>query len=84
MRKFVYLIINRRKELKKNGKDGIYYLIIVTIAWIIAWIVGMFENVWLGIIGLVTIVGLGLLFIKALTDRLASKKDDKYSRDVKK
>jgi len=38
----------------------------------------------LGIIGLVTIVGLGLLFIKALTDRLASKEDDKYSRDVKK
>jgi len=58
-------------------------LIIVTIAWIIAWIIGMFENVWLGIIGLATIVGLGLLFIKALTDRLASKKDDKYSRDVK-
>jgi hypothetical protein len=52
-------------------------LIIVTIAWIIAWIVGMFEN-------MVTIIGLGLLFIKALTDRLVSKKDDKYSRDVKK
>jgi hypothetical protein len=59
-------------------------LIIVTIAWIIAWIVGMFENIWLGIIGLVTIIGLGLLFIKALTDRMVSKKDDKYSRDVKK
>ncbi len=59
-------------------------LIVVTIAWIIAWIIGMFENVWLGIIGLVTIVGLGLLFIKALTDRLASNKDDKYSRNVEK
>ena len=65
-------------------KTGYIILIIVTIAWIIAWIVGMFENIWLGIIGLVTIVGLGLLFIKALTDRLASKKDDKYSKDVKK
>ena len=65
-------------------KMGYIILIIVTIAWIIAWIVGMFENGWLGIIGLVTIVGLGLLFIKALTDRLASKKDDKYPRDVKK
>ncbi len=65
-------------------KMGYIILIIVTIAWIIAWIVGMFENVWLGIIGLVTIIGLGLLFIKALTDRLASKKDDKYSRDVEK
>ena len=65
-------------------KTGYIILTIVTIVWIIAWIIGMFENVWLGIIGLVTIVGFGLLFIKALTDRLASKKDDKYSRDVKK
>jgi len=65
-------------------KTGYIILIIVTIAWIIAWIIGMFENVWLGIIGLVTIIGFGLLFIKALTDRLVSKKDDKYSRDVKK
>ena len=65
-------------------KTGYIILMIVTIAWIIAWIVGMFENIWLGIIGLVTIVGLGLLFIKALTDRLASKKDDKYLKDVKK
>jgi hypothetical protein len=65
-------------------KMGYIILILVTIAWIIAWIVGMFENVWLGIIGLVTIIGLGLLFVKALTDRWASKKDDKYSRDVEK
>ena len=65
-------------------KTAYIILIIVTIAWIIAWIIGMFENVWLGIIGLATIVGLGLLFIKALTDRLASKKDDKYSKDVEK
>jgi len=65
-------------------KTAYIILIIVTIAWIIAWIVGMFENIWLGIIGLATIVGLGLLFIKAFFDRLASKKDDKYSRDIKK
>jgi c-di-AMP phosphodiesterase-like protein len=65
-------------------KTAYIILIIVTIAWIIAWVIGIFENVWLGIIGLVTIVGLGLLFVKALTDRLASKKDDKYSKDVEK
>jgi hypothetical protein len=65
-------------------KLGYIILMIVTVAWIIAWIVGMFENIWLGVIGLATIVGLGLLFIKALTDRLASKKDDKYSKEVKK
>lgn len=65
-------------------KTAYIILIIVAVAWIIAWIIGMFENVWLGIIGLVTIIGLGLLFIKALTDRLASKEDDKYSREVEK
>jgi len=65
-------------------KTGYIILIIVAIAWIIAWIVGMFENIWLGIIGLAAIVGFGLLFIKALTDRLTSKKGDKYSRDVRK
>jgi len=65
-------------------KTGYIILILVTIAWIIAWIVGMFENIWIGIIGLLTIIGLGFLFIKALTDRLTSKKDDKYSREVKK
>jgi len=65
-------------------KTAYIILIIVTIAWIIAWVIGIFENVWLGIIGLVTIVGLGLLFIKALTDRLASKKDDRYSKNVEK
>jgi len=65
-------------------KTGYVILILVIIAWIIAWIVGMFENIWIGIIGLLTIIGLGSLFVKALTDRLTSEKDDKYSRDVKK
>ena len=65
-------------------KVGYIILIMAVIAWIIVWIVGMFENIWIGIIGLVTIIGLGFLFIKVLTDRIESKKDDKYSRDVKK
>ena len=65
-------------------KVGYTILIIVAITWMIAMIIGMFENLWIGIIGLITIIGLGFLFIKALTDRLASKKDDKYSKEVKK
>jgi len=65
-------------------KTGYIILIIVAIAWIIAMITGMFENLWIGIIGLITIIGLGFLFIKALADRLASKKDDKYSKEIKK
>ena len=65
-------------------KVGYTILIIVAITWMIAMIIGMFENLWIGIIGLITIIGLGFLFIKALADRLASKKDDKYSKEIKK
>ena len=65
-------------------KTAYIILIIVTITWIIAWIIGMFENVWIGSIGLVALVGLGLLFIKALSDRMKSSKNDKYSKDVEK
>jgi len=65
-------------------KVGYTILIIVAITWMIAMIIGMFENLWIGIIGLLTIIGLGFLFIKALTDRLASKEDDKYSKEIKK
>ena len=65
-------------------KAGYIILIIVAIVWIIAGIAGMFGNVWIGIIGLITLVGLGLLFIKALSDRMKSSKDDHYSRDIEK
>lgn len=63
-------------------KTAYIILLIAVIVWIIAWMVGLFQNTWLGIIGLVTMVGLGLLFIKALSDRLKSSKDDHYSRDI--
>jgi len=65
-------------------KTAYIILLVVAIGWIIAWIVGMFQNVWIGSIGLVTLVGFGLLFIKALSDRMKSSKDDKYSKNVKK
>jgi len=65
-------------------KAGYFILIVVAIAWIIAWVIGMFQNIWIGIIGLVMLIGFGLLFIKALSDRIKSNKDDRYSRDVEK
>lgn len=61
--------------------------IILTIAamgWLVAMIVGMIATFPLGIIGLVVILAFGLLFVKALKERLASRKDDRYSRDVEK
>ena len=39
-------------------KAGYCILILATIAWIIAGICGMFQNVWIGIIGLATMIGL--------------------------
>ena len=65
-------------------KTAYFILIMVAVAWMIAWIIGMFQNMWIGIIGIAMLLGLGLLFIKALKDRMKSQKDDRYARDVKK
>jgi len=65
-------------------KIGYIILIIVTIAWIIAWIIGIFQNTWIGSIGLLMLIGLGLLFIKALRDRMKSYKNDRYSKNIEK
>ena len=64
-------------------KTAYIILLILVAIWIIVWIIGMFQNVWIGIAGLVVLVGFGLLFIKALIDRMKSSKNDKYSKDVK-
>ena len=66
--------------------EKIAYIIltIVAIGWLIAMIVGMVAAFPVGIIGLVVIFGFGLLFVKALKERLASSKDDRYSKDVEK
>jgi len=59
-------------------------LIIVVIGWLIAMLVGMIAAFPIGLIGLVVIVGFGLLFVKALKERLANSKEDRYSKDVEK
>lgn len=46
--------------------------------------IGMFQNMWIGIIGLAMLIGFGLLFIKALAYRIKSNKDNRYSRNVEK
>ena len=35
-----------------------------------------------GLLGLLAIIGFGFLFVKALSDRLSSKEDDHYSKNV--
>lgn len=66
--------------------EKIAYIIlaIVAIAWLVAMIVGMIAAFPAGIIGLVVILAFGLLFAKALKERLASRKDDRYSKNVEK
>ena len=59
-------------------------LAIVAIGFLIAMIAGMVAAFPVGIIGLVVILAFGLLFVKALKERLSSRKDDRYSKDVEK
>ncbi len=65
-------------------KTAYIILLIVAVAWLVAMLVGMIAAFPIGLIGLVTIVGLGLLFIKVLKERLTSRKEDRYSREVEK
>ena len=65
-------------------RTGYFILIITAVAWIIAWAIGMFQNMWIGIIGLAMLIGFGLLFIKALMDRIKNGKNDRYSREIEK
>ncbi|UCH10156.1 MAG: hypothetical protein JSU61_13305 [Fidelibacterota bacterium] len=60
------------------------YLLIgsVAILWIIGMIVGLIVALPYGIIGLVVLIGFGLLFVKVLKERLASKEDDYYSKNI--
>ncbi len=63
---------------------GYFLLAIVAIIWIIAMIVGLIIAFPFGLIGLVAILGLGLLLIKVITDRMKNKEDDHYSKNVDK
>lgn len=66
--------------------EKIAYIVlgITALTWLVLLIVGLISAFPLGITGLVAIVGLGLLFIKALGDRLKSVKTDQYSKEVHK
>jgi len=63
---------------------GYFLLAIVVVVWIIAMIIGMIIAFPFGLIGLVAILGVGLLLIKVINDRLQNKEDDHYSKNVDK
>lgn len=60
-----------------------YAILLVTAAvWFLCMIVGLIRAFPEGLLGLAAIVGLGFLFVRALADRLQSKEDDYYSKNV--
>ena len=64
-------------------KLGYAILVIVAVAWLVIVAVGLISAFPVGMTGLLVIVGLGLLFIKVLRERLKNKEDEYYSENVK-
>jgi hypothetical protein len=65
-------------------KTGYALLAIVAIVWIGIVIGGLVLAFPYGLIGLLGILGIGILLIKVLSDRLNNKEDDHYSNNVDK
>jgi len=65
-------------------KIGYTLLGIVALAWGVAVFIGMIVAFPCGLLGFIAIVGVGLLFIKVLKERLSSTEDDYYSKNVEK
>jgi hypothetical protein len=63
---------------------GYWLLGIVAVGWLIAVFAGIIATFPVGIIGLVAIIGIGVLFIKVLSDRMNSSEDDYYDKTVEK
>jgi len=65
-------------------KLGYAILLVATAAWLVIMVREMVPIWPEGTIGLVTLVGLGMLFAKAFKDRVIAARTDKYSKDVEK
>ncbi len=63
-------------------KIGYVLLALVAAIWFVAIVAGMIAAFPFGLIGLIAIAGIGLLLIRVFRDRLASKEDDYYSKNV--
>lgn len=75
----------RYPRLVVNLESIAYVLLgVVAAIWLIAMIAGMIAALPFGLLGLLAIVGLGFLFIKVLRERMTSREDDHYSKNVDK
>ena len=63
---------------------GYVLLGVVAVLWIVAMFAGMIMAFPYGLIGLVGLVGVGLLLIKVLKERMTNPEDDYYSKNVEK
>ena len=63
-------------------KLGYTLLAIVALAWITVVIAGLVIAWPWGLIGLIGILGIGILLVKVIADRLKNKEDDHYSDNV--
>jgi hypothetical protein len=59
-----------------------FFLGIIVITWIIAMLIGFVATFPVGLIGLPLIIGIGLLVIKVIKERLENDEDDYYSKNV--
>jgi len=65
-------------------KWGYSLLAIIAIIYLIAMFVGMIAAFPYGLLVLLLIAGLGILMIKVLKERLQSKEDDYYNKEIDK
>jgi len=65
-------------------KLGYVLLSLVAVAWVVLLISGLVMAFPWGIIGLIGILGIGVLLIKVISDRMKNKEDDHYTQNVHK
>jgi len=63
---------------------GYFLLGLAAAAWLLAILLGMIAMLPFGLLGLVAIAGLGFLFLKVLSERMANREDDHYEKEVHK
>ncbi|MCP4327512.1 MAG: hypothetical protein GY791_03640 [Alphaproteobacteria bacterium] len=66
--------------------ERIAYAILIGLAviWLVAIIAGSIAAWPYGVLGLLALLAVGLLFVKVVRERLASREDDYYSKNVDK
>jgi hypothetical protein len=50
--------------------------------WLVAAVIGLVEVFPIGLVGLIALLGIGLLFVKALRERRRNREDDYYSTHI--